>query len=180
MTMAEKINMTGWSQEQIDAFKAAEAEEAHEAQRLAELAAEEEAAKVDPATIIAEKKAAAAAKRAERERKERGKADDDAYAAAVAKYGETHVARVNTVEGAIIIRNNTREELERVSIRLDNVKRPVDQVKISNNALRDTVLHPPLDRFDKLTAAYPNIWIALYKPRDIINRGTVEEIEGKG
>ncbi|MFT3773012.1 MAG: hypothetical protein QM820_47115 [Minicystis sp.] len=174
------VDMKGWSPEQKAAYEAAMAELAHEEERLAEVKATEEAKKTAPEAVIASKKAELSAKRAERERVEREAAEDAIWAELVANHGEKHVARIRTVEGSIMIRGNTAKEIEATSIRLDAAKSDIDRVKIANNALRATVLHPSLERFDKLVESYPGLWSALYAPRDVLNRGLEEEREGKG
>jgi hypothetical protein len=174
------VDMKGWTPEQVAAYEAALKELAHEEERLAEIKAAEEEAKTSPAAVIAAKKAEAAKRRAEREKAERESREDAIWADLVAKHGENHLARIRTVEGSIMIRSNTRIELEKLSIQLEAAKSDLDKVKIANRAIRDTVLHPPLAEFDKLTESYPALWSALYEPRDVLNKGLEQEIAGKG
>jgi ribosomal protein L17 len=176
----DTIDMKGFSPAQKAEYEAMLAELAHEEERLATLAEEKAAAAVSPSTILAAKREEIQAKRAVREKLERDANDELAFEELASKFGKHRVARIRTVEGAIILRPMTDVEIDVTSIKARAMETDAQKTKVHKAALLGTVAHPSKERVEKLLADYPGLWGDLYQARDAIISGLDEERVKKG
>lgn len=166
-----------WSAENSLTFESMMRDLAAEDERIAAI---REAAH-SPAAMLDAKRLELVAKKAARVALERDAEEDVIYAAAVKEHGGAHrVARVRTREGSIILRAMTCTESDRVGARInaDGIKNS-EIVTLSRDALRATVVHPPLPAFDKLVNDYASLWVDLYAERDRLTSGREDAAEKK-
>lgn len=172
---ATTVDTTAWTAAQKAEYDGMLQELAVEQERLDAMEAEKAAVAAAPGTLLATKRNELQAKRALREKQERDAADDAAFEDAEKKHGKDRVARIRTVEGALILRAMTDVETDAASIRASTMKTDLDKVKVHRNALKATVLHPSQERFAMMVATYPALWSTLYEARDALISGIEEE-----
>jgi hypothetical protein len=175
-----KIDMTGWTPEQVKEYESAERELGEVAATLGTAEAAIKAMRAAPAHLIAAKRAEAAAKRAELERLARDARADEAYERACAEHGGPgRVAIVRTVEGAIVMRAMTSREIDEQAMRGADLSIR-DRETIGREGIRDTVLFPEPKEFDAFLERHHGMWGTLAEVRDKLISGLREEQQKKG
>jgi hypothetical protein len=176
-----KPDMRGWSPEQIKAYEDATAAlVAEEATAERERAARAAAAS-SPEALVERLREQAEQTRQERERAAREAADDEAYRRAVAKHGKDHVARVRTVKGSVILRGMSGRQWEDHCDRIAGLDgRDEDIVKVSKEAVFETLEHPSRDTLQGWVEEFGGLWTTLYMARDALVMGLDREAGPKG
>ncbi|WP_437948650.1 hypothetical protein WME98_49990 [Sorangium sp. So ce296] len=176
-----KVDMKGWTPEQIKAYQEAEAALAAEESAIAEARARQAREAASPEALAEKLREQAAAAREARARAERDAEDDAAYRKACKEHGgEQRVARTRTVDGSVIQRAMTRQEHEEFSDRISGLESEADVLKVARAATLDTVVHPPRPRMLQILERYPRLWVHLYAARDELITGVQEAARGKG
>jgi len=175
-----KIDMTGWTPEQIKDYEAASADAASAESALLDAFEARRAAEAAPAHLIAAKRAEAAAARAEVSRLAQEAQAEIVYEKACVEYGgSSRVAIVRHVEGAIVMRAMTAREIDEQASRGAELK-VSDREAIGREGIRGTVLYPPGPTFDDLLERYHGLWGTLAEARDALVSGLRADLSKKG
>jgi hypothetical protein len=170
-----------WTSEAQAEFLEAQAELDAELAFEAEAKAAQEAHDADPSTAIEAMRATVRAKREARELAERTRADDAVFASLEEKHGKGRVGRVETVDGAILMRPETEMEMDAAMIRAGAEGMSVlDQEKTLRAAILATIEHPARGKVERTLSTYPLLWGAVVKERDRLISGVREAVQKKG
>jgi hypothetical protein len=170
-----------WSAEAQADWLEAQAELERELAIETEARAAEEAREADPHTLIEAMRETTRQKREARELAERTRADDAVAHTLEEKHGKGRVGRVETVEGAILMRPATETEMDAAALRAskDGLS-ALDQEKIFRSAILATVEHPARSKVDATMARYPGLWPKVIAERDRLISGVRSDLEKKG
>lgn len=175
-----KVDMDGWTPEQIKAYEDAAAALAAEHAAADAARTARERAESSPEALAEKLREQAAAARAERERAEREAADDAAYRKACKEHGEKRVMRVKTVEGSVILRAMSAREWEDYCDRVAGLESQDDIQKVARQSVLDTLVYPDRNRTLAILDLLPGLWVSLYGARDQLVTGVEEVVRGKG
>lgn len=158
------------AQGELECELAIEAADVHAAEVLA----------ADPRTLIEAMRETTRQKREARELAERTRADDAVFFSLEEKHGKGRVGRVETVDGAILMRPATETEMDAAALRAskDGLS-ALDQEKIFRSAILATVEHPARSKVDATMSRYPGLWPKVIKERDQLISGVRAEVEKK-
>jgi hypothetical protein len=166
------FDVTGWSDAQKAALRAALVAKTEADAELETIEAARAAAAAAPEELV--RRVQVEAERARREVKE-AKIFDEAET----QHGKGRVALVRTVEGAIIHRALTLEETDGAEQRASQLETASQRTIAHREAFLDSLLHPTRDEVKKRTALYPALWGILYASRDRLIVGVEEDLAGK-
>lgn len=166
------IEVTGWSDAQKTALRAALRAKAEAAAELETIEAARAAAESAPEELV--RRLQAEAERAKREALEARLFEE-----AEAKYGRGRVALVRTVDGGIIHRAMTLDETDAAELRASQIPNAAERTAVHREAFLESVLHPAKDDVRKRTKEYPALWAVLYASRDRLIVGMEEDLAGK-
>jgi hypothetical protein len=176
-----KVDMKGWSADQVKAYETASLALAAEEQAAAEELARRKTAAESPEAMIEAATEKAAALKRERERAAIESGDDRAYTKAVREHGGDHrVARVRTHEGSILLTPMGASAWEGFKDRIAELKSDADIDRLAKETIYETLYHPTPARFDEIVGRFPGIWTHLYTARNALVDGVLEEARPKG
>lgn len=112
-------------------------------------------------------------------REQREEADETAWADARAKYGKGRVGRLDTSEGAIILRVMSLAEQDRSGARITAMPEGIERAVVVRECTLDTVVYPARARVSEITSMYPGLWVRIFELREQLSVGEAERIEGK-
>lgn len=169
------IDTTGWTEDEKAALEGALSE--------AELwaVARVEAESRSPADIIAAKRREAQAAKRAAELAHREREADAAFVKACDEHGPDRVGRIRTVEGSVIIRAMTGDEVDRsMSAPTEGLSR-LEQVKLARAEIKRLLVYPaPEVLEERAQKRFPGLWTELFFLRDLLTSGVRADIEKKG
>jgi hypothetical protein len=148
--------------------------------KAASAEARREVARLDPANVLAEKRAELEAQRKAAKLAAAELEADSIFRKALVDFGgKERVARIFTEEGSIILRAMTLPETDDYVQRAEALPSTAEKVLVSREALADTVLYPSRELFNTAVERWPGLWTFLFMARDAMIAGIREDTAKK-